>query len=204
VASSEFDFDVLFVLFSVRRVDLCILCPDKCLEEVSRKGLGFIEGTLQIFVEFFCEGVTVIDPEDSFENVQVDCNVEIFPLIVVSQFSDDLGDLLPFEEDSLRNACILDFLLGDVDALVGEIVVDLYGPDPVVFESCFDDMLLEVGIVPEYLAIVFEPGGLYSRDVVVFGCFSCFHEGEVIDGGAHLVEEMFVDILFEVLSFFLD
>ena len=110
---------------------------------------------------------------------------------------------MPFEEDSLRNTSVLNFFLSDVDALIREIVVDLHGPDPVVFESAFDHMLLEVGIIPEDLPVVFEPGGLHAGDVVVFGGFSSFHEGEVIDGGAHLVEQVLVDILFEVLPFLL-
>ena len=102
----------------------------------------------------------------------------------------------------MRNTCILYFFLSDIDGLVREIIVDLNGSDPIVFKSALDNVLLEVGIISKDLPIVFEPWGLYSWYVVVFWCFSSFHEGKIIDGGAHLVEEMFVNILFEILFFF--
>lgn len=202
--SSQLDLDVLFVFLGVRRVDFGVFGPNEGLEKITRKGFGFVERALHVLVEFFGEGITVIDSEDPFEDIQVDGNIEILPLVVISQFSNDLGDFLPFEEDSLRNACVLDFLLGDVDGLIREVVVDLDGSDPVVFKSAFDHMLLEVGIVPEDLSVVFEPGGLDAGDVVIFGGLPGFHEGKVIDGGAHLVEEVLIDILFEVLPFLLD
>lgn len=56
-------------------------------------------------------------------------------------------------------------------------------------------MLLEVGIISEYLSIIFKPGGLNSRNIVIFWLVSLFHEGEVIDGFTHLIDEMFIDIL---------
>ena len=204
VSSSQFDLNVLFVFLCIRRVDFGILGSNEGIEKITRKGFRFVERAFHVLVEFFGEGITIIDSEDPFEDIQVDCNVEVFPLVVIGQFSDDLGNFLPFEEDSLRNASILNFFLGDVDGLIGEVVVDLDGSDPVVFKSAFDHMLLEVGIVSEDLSVVFEPGGLDTGDVVVFRGFPGFHEGEVIDGGAHLVEEMLVDILFQVLPFLLN
>ena len=203
MTSSEFYFNILFVFFGIGRIDLCIFCSYECLEEIIGKGFRLIQGTFQVLIKFFSEGITVIDSEYSFKDIQVDCNVQILPGVVVGEFSNDFGDFLSFEEDSLRNACILNFFLCDEDGLVREVVVDLNRSDSIVFQSAFDNVLLEVCIVAKNLSIVFEPWRLYSGNVVIFRCFSLFHEGEIIDGGAHLVDQVLVDILFEELSFLL-
>lgn len=65
---------------------------------------------------------------------------------MVGQLADDLGDFLPLDEDALRDARVLDLGLCDEDGLIGEVVVDEYGSDPVILQSALHDMFLEVGI----------------------------------------------------------
>ena len=64
-------------------------------------------------------------------------------------------------------------------------------------------MLLEVGVKAQDLAVVFEPGRLDARDVVVLGCLPRLLEAEVVEGLSHLVDKVFVDFLFEELALFL-
>ena len=67
---------------------------------------------------------------------------------MIRELSDDFGHFLSFEEGTLRDATVLYFFLSDEDALVREVVVDLYGSNAIVFESAFDNSFLEVGIEP--------------------------------------------------------
>jgi hypothetical protein len=64
-------------------------------------------------------------------------------------------------------------------------------------------VLLEVGVKAQDLAVVFEPGRLDARDVVVLGCLPGLLEAEVVEGLSHLVDKVFVDFLFEELALFL-
>ncbi len=64
-------------------------------------------------------------------------------------------------------------------------------------------MLLEVSIKAENLAVVFEPGRLNTRDVVVLRSLPRLLEAEVVERLGHLVDEVFVDFLFEELTLFL-
>jgi len=64
-------------------------------------------------------------------------------------------------------------------------------------------MLLEVGIVTKHLPVILEPRGLHARYGVIFGSISSLHEGEVVDGLAHLVNQILIDIFLQELSFFL-
>ena len=84
VSSSQFDLNVLFVFLCVRRVDFGVFGSHEGLEKITWKGFRFIERTFHVLVEFLGEGVTVIYSEDPFEDIQVDCDVEILPLVVIS------------------------------------------------------------------------------------------------------------------------
>ena len=118
---------------------------------------------------------------------------------MIGELSDDLGHFLSFEENSLGNSCVLDFLLSDEDGFVREVVVDMHWPDSVVLESAFDDMFLEIAVIAQDLPIILEPGRLNARDVVVLGSVACFHEGEAVDGLAHFVNQVLIDIFLEEL-----
>ena len=194
MSSSQFDLNVLLVLLSIRRINFSVFGPGESAEQVIRQRLRLVERDFHVLIELFGEGIAIIYPEDAFEDVEVDSDVEVLPGVMVGQLADHLGHLLPLEEHALRNAGVFDFLLSDEDGLVGKVVVDLDGSDAVVFESAFDDVLLEVGIEAQHFAIVLEPWRLHPRDVVVFGCLACFLEGEVVDGLAHLVDQVGVDL----------
>lgn len=83
MTSSQFNLNVLFVLLGIRRVDLGVFGSDKSLEEITRKSFRLVEGAIHIVVELFCEGIAVIDPEDAFVDVEIDCDIEVLPGIVV-------------------------------------------------------------------------------------------------------------------------
>jgi hypothetical protein len=59
-------------------------------------------------------------------------------------------------------------------------------------------MLLEKGIEPEHLPVVFDPGGLDARDVVVFGeAALAVDQGEVEFALGHLVDQVLVVLLLQ-------
>lgn len=203
MTSTQLNLDVLFVLLGVWWVDLSILDSEEGVVEVSWKLLWFIKGSLHVLIELLCEGVTVVYPEDPLEEVDVDCNVQISPGVVVSEFSNDFGNFLSFEEDSLGQAWILYLFLSDVDGLVWKVIVDENCTNSIVLQFALYDMFLEVSVEPKYFSIIFQPWGLYSGDVVVLWCFSGLLEGEVGEGLGHLVDEILVDLFFNVLFFFL-
>lgn len=64
-------------------------------------------------------------------------------------------------------------------------------------------MFLEVGVEAKHFTIVLEPRRLYPWYIVIFWCGSLFLEGKVANRLAHLVDQIFIDILFKELPFFL-
>lgn len=167
MSASQFHLDVLLVLLRIWRVDLCVLGADESLEEVVGLALRFIEWDFHIAVKLLSEGITIIDPEDPLEEVDVDGDIEVFPSVVISQLSNDLWDFLPLDEDTLRNARILNLRLSDKDGLIREIVVDKHRSDPIILQSALYDMLLEICIEPQHLPIVFKPRRLNARNVII-------------------------------------
>ena len=123
---------------------------------------------------------------------------------MIRQLSNHLRNLLSLQENALRNTSIFDLLLCDEDGLVREIVVDLDGPDSVVLESAFHDMFLEIGIESKDLAVILEPRWLYPWNGVIVWCLPLLHEGEVVDGGAHFIDEVSIDILLKELLLLLN
>jgi hypothetical protein len=164
VSSSQLDLNVLFVLLGIRRIDFGVFGTNECLEEITWQCFRLIEGAFHIVIELFGEGIAVIDPEDAFIDVDVDCDIEILPGVVVCQLPNNLGDFLPLEEDPLRNTCVLYFLLRDVNGFIRQVVVDVHRSDPVILKPALDDVLLEIAIVAEYLPVVLEPGRLHARN----------------------------------------
>ena len=118
MSTAQFNLNILFVFFGIWRVDLGVFGTNESLEKISGKTFRFVQWTIHIIVELFCEGIAIINSEDTFEDVEVNCDVEILPSIMVSKLSDDLGYFLPLQEHSLRDTCVLYFLLGDVDGFV--------------------------------------------------------------------------------------
>ena len=94
--------------------------------------------------------------------------------------------------------------LSDIESLVSQVVINRHFPDSVVLESAFDDMLLEISIEPENLPIVLEPWRLNSGNVVIFGCLSLPQEGQLTHAFGHLINQVHVDLLFDILLFLLN
>jgi hypothetical protein len=118
VTATQLDLNILLIFFGVRRVDFGVFGSDKSLEEVIRKAFRLIERHFHVAIELLGEGITVINPENPLKKVDINGDVEIFPSIVIRQLPNHLRDLLALEEDSLRNARILNLLLSDEDSLI--------------------------------------------------------------------------------------
>lgn len=103
MSSTQFDFNVLFIFLRVRRVYLGVFGASVVLEKITRKGLRLIERTVHIIVELFCESIAVIDSEDTLIDVDIDCDIEILPGIVVRKISNNFRNFLPLKENTLRN-----------------------------------------------------------------------------------------------------
>jgi hypothetical protein len=101
VTTSEFDLEILFIFFGVRRIDLEIFFLFVVYEGVLEFLFGGVKGFAHVLVELTSEFVAIVDTEYSFEEVDVICDIEIFPCVVVLKLTNDLGDLLTLDEDSL-------------------------------------------------------------------------------------------------------
>lgn len=150
-----------------------------------------------ILVEILGEFIAVVNPEYSLEEVDVLGQLEILPCVVVVEVSNFLRDLLPFDENSLRDARILDSRFQNKDSFVREVIVDDYLPYSVVLETRLDNMFLEEGIESQNLPIVLEPWSLDSRDVVVASIFP--QTPRILEFAlGHLIKQVFIFLLFQV------
>ena len=118
---------------------------------------------------------------------------------MIVEFTNNSRHFLPLQEHTLRNTSIFYFSLSDVDGLVRKIIVYVDWSDSVVLKSAFDHMFLEVGIVTQDLPIILEPGRLNTRNVVILRSIASFHESEAIDGLAHLVNQVLINIFLQEL-----
>lgn len=96
MATSQPDLNVLFVLLGVWRVDFNLLSPSELVEEVRRFWLRFIQRSLHIVVELFCEWIAVVYMEYSVIEVNVDPYIQISPCVVIGQLTNNSRDFLPF------------------------------------------------------------------------------------------------------------
>jgi len=115
--------------------------------------------------------------KDSVIEIDIDSDVEISPVVAVSKLSVDSWNFLSFQKYALGNTRVLNFGLCDVNCLIGKVIVNRDFSDSVVFKSTFYNMFLEKCIKSQYFSIMFEPWRLYSRDVIVFRCFSVLQKG---------------------------
>lgn len=198
MSSSESDLDILFVLFSIGRVDLDIFSFDKLVEKVWRFGCGIVQGDFHVVVELSSEGITIINVEYSFKEVYIDSDVQIFPCVIIRKLADNLGDFLSFQEHALRDTGVLNFGLGNIDCFISKVIINEDFPDAIVLPLAFDHMLLEECIESQDFPVVLEPWGLDTGDVVVFGLFAILHEGEIGDTFGEFVDKVFIDLLFNI------
>ena len=110
---------------------------------------------------------------------------------------------MAFEEWTLRYSTVLYFGFCDKDGLIGQVVIDFDLSDSVVFESAFNNMLLEICIESENFSIVFDPGRLNPGDRVILRSSPFILEAHVIDALGKFVDEIDIDILGHILSLFL-
>lgn len=174
MSSSQFNLNVLLVFLCVRRIDFCVFCSYECLKQIVGKSLGLVERYFHIAIEFFSERIAIIDSENSLEEIDIDCNVEIFPCVVVSKLSNDFRYFLSFQKDSLRNTWILDLLFSDINGFIRKIVIDKDRSDSIVFKSAFYNVLLEIRVESQHFSIILEPRRLNTWDVIVLWCLSWF------------------------------
>ena len=203
MASSEFNFNVLFVLLGVRRVDFGIFSSNELVEKVSGFRIWWVEWGFHITVKIFGKAVTVVNVENSFVEVDVDSDVKVSPSVIVGKFTDDFRDFLPFKEDALWNAWVFDLWLSDVNGFVSKVIINNDFSDAVVFESAFNDVFLEVTIKSEDFSVILQPWWLDSGNVIIFWGFSVLKEGKLSDAFGEFINEVFIDFLLDVLSFLL-
>jgi hypothetical protein len=72
VTSSKSNLNVLFVLFGIWWIDFGVLSSDKSIEQIIRKNFSFIKRVFHILIELFGEIITVIDPENTLEDIEID------------------------------------------------------------------------------------------------------------------------------------
>ena len=116
--TSKLDLNVLLVLFCIWWVDFGIFSASECVEKVIGQGFGLVEGYFHVAVEFFCEGVAIVNAEDSFEEINVYGDVQIFPCVMVSQLSNNFRDFLSFYKDTLGDAGVFYFGFSDKDGFI--------------------------------------------------------------------------------------
>jgi len=148
-------------------------------------------------IEGTCEGVTVIDTEDSSIDVQIHRYGEIGPVDGGGRFAIN-RDLVALEENSLGESGILLPVLKNMDGVVFQVVEHGALVDTEVLIFRFDDGLLEVGIEAEYLSVVLKPlrGNLRDSVILVFGAHG--HAREVGRSTlTHGFEQTCVDWLLE-------
>ena len=92
------------------------------------------------------EIITVNNSKHSPVNVQIVSQIEVLPGEVLWRGDVRFGDFMSFEEDSLRDAGVLNSGFNDVQSVVFQIVVDNALADSEVFVFVFNNSLLEVGI----------------------------------------------------------
>ena len=64
-------------------------------------------------------------------------------------------------------------------------------------------MLLEIRIEPQHLPIIFKPGWLNARDVVILWGASLLGESQIVQCFGHLIDEVVINLLFDELPLLL-
>lgn len=132
MTTSQLHFNVLLILFGIRRIDLGIFGLHELIEIVTRPWLRARKRSAHILIEFSSESITVVDSEYSVKETNIGWEIEIPPCVVISEFSNHFGYFLSFQEHSLGNTAVLNFGFGDEDSLVGQVVVNFDFPNAVV------------------------------------------------------------------------
>jgi hypothetical protein len=104
MASSQPNFDVLFILLGIRWIYFGVFCASEGIEEIIGKSFSLIKSYFHITVKLFREGVTVIYSKNSLKEVDIDRDVEVFPGVMISEFANNLWNFLSFNENSLGNS----------------------------------------------------------------------------------------------------
>ena len=113
------------------------------------------------------EVVAVVDAEHAPVHFDIASEVQVSPGVGV-EGGVALGHLVAFEEDALRDACVFDLGLGDVEGVVVEVVVDDALANAVVLARVLVHCLLEVPEEAQHLSVVLQPFRRGLRDRVVF------------------------------------
>ena len=98
-----------------------------------------------ILVESSGELISINDAEDSAVNIQIHAYIQIFPCVDLGFLSGD-KHFVSLEEDTLRNATVLNSILQDVKGVIIQIVVNSALADAVVLIGALDNGLLEIGL----------------------------------------------------------
>lgn len=178
MAATQSNFNILFILFGIRWIDFCIFGSDKFIKIISWGRFWLFQFDSHISIELLCKIITIVYSENSFEDFEIHWKIEIFPCVMIIKLSYNSGHFLPFQENSLRNSTVLDFRFSDENSLIWQIIVDFDFSNPIVFESAFHNVFLEVSIKSQNFSIILDPRSLNSWNWFVFGLFSLLLEAK--------------------------
>lgn len=118
MTTSKFHLNMLFVFFSIRRIDFSLFSCDKMFKAVRRNLLSLSLRVLHELVERSGKLITVADSEDSLENINIVSNSKILPGVIIRKLTYNFRNLLSFKEDSLRYSWINYLGFSDVDSVI--------------------------------------------------------------------------------------
>lgn len=178
MTATQSNFDILFILFSVRWIDFCIFSSDKFIKIISWGRLWLFQLDTHISIELLGKIITIVDSKNSFEDFEIHWKIKIFPCVMIIKLSYNSGHFLPFQENSLWNSTVLNFRFCYENSLIWQIIVDFDFPNPIIFEPAFHNVFLEVSIKPQNFSIILYPWSLNSGNRFVFWLFSLLLEAK--------------------------
>lgn len=119
-------------------------------EEIIWISLRGIESNAFVGKESSSEVIAVDDSENSFVYVEIAGNVQIFPGVVLGVII-WIRQLMSLEEDTLRNTCVFDSWLNNVDCVIIEVIVDDTFSKSEVLIWILNHWFLEIGIKAQNL-----------------------------------------------------
>ena len=136
MSPSELNFEVLLVFLGVRWGNLHVF--QRLVEFVVVQGhfLGVVQLDAHVAIEPAGKFIAIRNSEIPLKEIYIDSEIEILPIVEFLQ-ADFLGNALSLDKDALGYLRIFYGGLGDMEGVVGEIVIDQTLPQPVVLQRTF-------------------------------------------------------------------
>ena len=134
----------------IRRVLFHVDHCSSLIEGIIGVSFGGTKSNSFILVESSSELISINDTEDSAVYIQIHAYIQIFPVVDLRLLSGD-EYFVSLEEDTLRDATVLNSILCDVQGVIIQIVVNSALADAVVFIRALNNGLLEVCLELKHL-----------------------------------------------------